>query len=186
MIKNMIKIVTFVCIILFSTNMIVLESYQTHISNPVITSDMTYYTQGENIVISGWVNYNEEFTSDVLLRIIATNPLGIKIFDENITSDAEGKFSVEIPLTNDANVGIYEVEIISQCREIHRDICTNQSEKVSINVEADSNLKNKIPDWVRSIFVWYANNEISEEELLGTIEFLINENIIQIKNNVDI
>ena len=38
----------------------------------------------------------------------------------------------------------------------------------------------KIPEWVRNTFVWYAENKISESELLSTIEFLVNENIITI------
>jgi len=29
--------------------------------------------------------------------------------------------------------------------------------------------------------VWYAEDKVSEEELLGAIEFLINQNIIQIE-----
>ena len=76
----MIKILLIFCVVLFCVDMIILESYQTHISSPMITSDRTNYKQGENIIISGWVNYNEEATSDVLLRIIVTSPLEIKIF----------------------------------------------------------------------------------------------------------
>ena len=179
----MIKIIIIVCVILFSVDIIVLESYQTHISNPVIISNKTSYVQGENITISGWVNYNEEPTSDVLLRIIATNPLGIEIFNEYVTSDKEGEFTIEIPITKNAEVGAYNVKIVSQCREIHREICTHQSETISITIENDSNQIKKIPDWVKNIFVWYAQDKVSEEELLGVIEFLINQNIIQINTN---
>ena len=78
----MIKIALVSFVFLFCVNFIILESYQTHVSSPIITSDKTNYKQGENIVISGWVNYNEEATSDVLLRIVVTNPSEIKIFDE--------------------------------------------------------------------------------------------------------
>ncbi|WP_316505250.1 hypothetical protein [Nitrosopumilus sp.] len=52
----MIKIITAVCVILFSVDIVFLESYQTHISNPVITSNKASYVQGENITISGWVD----------------------------------------------------------------------------------------------------------------------------------
>ena len=180
----MIKIITVVCVILFSVDIIVLESYQTHISNPVIISNKTSYVQGENIIISGWVNYNEDPTSDVLLRIIATDPLEIKIFDEYITSNAEGKFTIEIPTTENSKTGTYVIEIISQCREIHREICTHQKETMQITVEDDSSLNNRIPDWVKSIFLWYAEDKVTENELLRAIEFLINQNIIQIKNSM--
>ena len=177
----MIKIVLIFCVGLFCANTIISESFQTHISNPVITSDRTNYKQGENIVISGWVNYNEEATSDVLLRIIATDPLEIKIFDEYVTSSSDGAFSTEIPISKNAEVGKYTVEITSQCREIHREICTYQNEIISVTIEKESSQDRKIPDWIKSIFVWYVENKVTEKELLEAIEFLVNQNIIQIK-----
>lgn len=169
------------CVGLFCINTIISESYQTHISNPVVTSDKTNYKQGENIIISGWVNYNEKATSDVLLRIIATNPLEIKIFDEYVTSDGDGIFSTEIPILKNAKVGKYNIEITSQCREIHREICTHQNEIISITIEKETNQDRKIPDWVKNIFAWYVENKVTEEELLEAIEFMVNQNIIQIK-----
>jgi hypothetical protein len=38
----------------------------------------------------------------------------------------------------------------------------------------------KIPDWVKNVAGWWANNEISEKEFLAGIEYLINNNIIYI------
>jgi len=38
----------------------------------------------------------------------------------------------------------------------------------------------KIPEWVRNIFIWYAEDRISEDELLGAIQFLIQQGIIKI------
>jgi hypothetical protein len=40
----------------------------------------------------------------------------------------------------------------------------------------------KIPNWVKNIFVWYANDQVSEIELLNAIEYLINEGTIKIGN----
>ena len=77
----------------------------------------------------------------------------------------------------------YDIEIISQCREIHREICTHQNESISITVEKESNQDKKIPDWVKNVFVWYAQDKVTEEELLSAIEFLVNQNIIQIQTN---
>lgn len=179
----MIKIITIVCMILFSADIIALESYQTHISEPIITSNKTNYVPGENITISGWVNYNEAPTSDVLLRIITIDPLGTRIFDEYTTSDSEGKFSIEIPLTNNAETGTYNIEIVSQCREIHREICTHQNERLEVIVEKESNQEKRVPDWIKNIFAWYVEDKVTEDELLEAIEFLINQNIIQIKTD---
>jgi len=38
-----------------------------------------------------------------------------------------------------------------------------------------------IPDWVRNIFIWYANEQISESDLLNAIEFLANQGIINLE-----
>ena len=179
----MIKIALVFFVFLFSVNFIILESYQTHVSSPIITSDRTNYKQGEDIVISGWVNYNEEATSDVLLRIIVTDPLEMKIFDEYVTSNPEGEFSIEIPMSENTKIGSYDIEVTSQCREIHREICTHQNESMSITVEKESNQDKKIPDWIKNVFVWYAQDKVTEEELLRAIEFLVNQNVIQIQTN---
>ena len=36
----------------------------------------------------------------------------------------------------------------------------------------------QIPDWIKNVSGWWANNEISEKEFLTAIEYLINNNII--------
>jgi len=36
----------------------------------------------------------------------------------------------------------------------------------------------KIPDWVKNIFVWYGQDQVSEDELLNAIKYLINEKIL--------
>ena len=172
----MIKTVLILAVVLFSTNVMILDSYQTHISAPIVTSDKFNYKQGEDIQISGWVNYNDEATSDVLLRVTAADPNGVKIFDEYTTSNADGEFSISIP-TNNAEPGNYFLQIISQCREIHRDVCTHQYESLSISVEGDPN-QNKIPDWVKNNVEWWADGIIADSEFVSGIEFLINQGIL--------
>ena len=37
----------------------------------------------------------------------------------------------------------------------------------------------KVPEWVRNIFIWYAEEKISEDDLLGAIQFLIDQGILK-------
>ena len=37
-----------------------------------------------------------------------------------------------------------------------------------------------VPNWVRSIFIWYGEEKISEDELLSAIKFLVNQGIINL------
>ena len=39
----------------------------------------------------------------------------------------------------------------------------------------------KIPNWVRQIFIWYAAEQITEADLLGAIQFLANQGIIELE-----
>ena len=41
----------------------------------------------------------------------------------------------------------------------------------------------KVPDWVRNIFIWYGEERISEDELLNAIKFLVNQGIINLESN---
>jgi len=36
----------------------------------------------------------------------------------------------------------------------------------------------KIPGWVKNIFLWYGQDQVSEDELLDAIKYLINEGIL--------
>ena len=40
--------------------------------------------------------------------------------------------------------------------------------------------ESKIPDWVRNIFIWYGQGQISEDDVLNAITFLVTNQIIQI------
>ena len=39
----------------------------------------------------------------------------------------------------------------------------------------------KIPSWVRQIFIWYAAEQIAESDLLGAIQFLVQQVIIKLE-----
>ena len=45
---------------------------------------------------------------------------------------------------------------------------------------AEDITEQKIPDWVRNIFIWYGQEQISEDDVLNAIIFLVQNQIIQI------
>ena len=209
-----IKSIISISLVLFCSGLIV-ESYQTHVSKPVLSIDKTQYKSGDTVVLSGWVNYEDNPTSDVLLRILVTDPKESTIFDGYVTSINDGTFVTEFSIPENSISGKYQINVISQCREVHRDICTHKNEFLTITIEGspepeqivcpqgfepvdgkcpdkpvispDPNLdesttpppKQKVPDWVRNIFIWYAEEQISEDELLNAIQFLIDIGILE-------
>jgi len=153
--------------------------HATHISQPIMTvQDSLFYSYGNNLTISGWVNYSDEPTSDVLLNVKISNPNGTVISDFFITSDSKGEFVFPFELSEDVPSGDYLINIISMCREVHRDICTHKTAEITVSVLGE---QSKIPEWIRNIFVWYAEDAISEKELLNALQYLINQKIIQVE-----
>ena len=155
------------------------DAYSTHISQPIITvDDNLVYSIGDDLSITGWVEYDDASTSDVLLSVKISNPNGTVVSDFFLTSDSDGKFEFPFELSADDSSGDYLVNIMSMCREVHRDICTHKTAEVAISVIGE---ESKIPEWVRNVFVWYAEDSISENELLQALQYLINQNIIQVE-----
>jgi tetratricopeptide (TPR) repeat protein len=68
-----------------------------------------------------------------------------------------------------------EVEpiVCPQGFEPENDVCPDKA-----IVEQSNELVQKIPDWVKNIFGWYSQDQVSEDELLDAIKYLINEKIL--------
>ena len=50
-------------------------------------------------------------------------------------------------------------------------------------LQVEYSVQSKIPPWVHDIFVWYAEETISENELLTAIEYLITQEILNVNSN---
>jgi glucose/arabinose dehydrogenase len=133
----------------------------------------------KNIVISDQKLFTGEFGR---LRDVKTGPDGYLYV---LTSNQDGRGS---PKTNDDKilriVPLIEINNFNDCvkagnpvTESHPRQCTVDGQTFVENIEA----KQKIPDWVRNIFVWYGQDKVSEQELLNAIKFLVQEKIIQLE-----
>ena len=84
----------------------------------------------------------------------------------------------------------YDEELVTICEiedEAEREDTLDDSIDVMIleirdDVE-DSVESTKIPSWVHDIFVWYADETISENELLAALEYLIAQGTINVNSN---
>jgi hypothetical protein len=111
----------------------------THLSKPIVVMDKTSFNAGEAVAIKGWVDYFGP-TSDVLLDMLIRAPNGSIAIRDLVKSDSHGNFSFTFRLTDTLSTTKYTVQVISQCREEHREICANESISVPIIVRmADNN-----------------------------------------------
>jgi len=57
---------------------------------------------------------------------------------------------------------------------------TDPTQEVISNTKLENNVESKLPDWIKNIFVWYGQGQISEDDVLNAIKFLVENQIIQI------
>lgn len=116
------------------------------------------------------------------LRDVATGPDGYLYV---LTSNQDGR---GLPEINDDRilriVPLNEINNFEDCVKAGNSVMESHPRQCSVNeetyVEEIEILEKKIPEWVRNIFVWYAQNQISEDELLDAIKFLVHQDIIKL------
>lgn len=100
---------------------------------------------------------------------------GLRIYSEFGSSEAVSTFSIiksSIPPTISQNIP-EDVESIEED--------PNPIEEVeSLEINNSEQTESKIPSWVHDVFVWYADETITENELLTAIEYLISQGILNI------
>jgi len=137
----------------------------------------------ENKVISDQKLFEGDFGR---LRDVATGPDGYLYF---LTSNQDGRGA---PVVNDDRilriVPLIEINDFKDClaagnsvMESHPRECKTRDGQTFVEVlEID---KQKIPQWVKNIFVWYSQDKVSEGELLNAIKFLVQQDIIKLDSN---
>lgn len=80
------------------------------------------------------------------------------------------------------------VEKLIQRSAYYAELEIAQSQKEAIDGKIDPTPANdsqvqKIPSWVRNIFIWYGDGKVSDSEVINAITFLIDNGIIKIKTD---
>jgi len=80
-----------------------------------------------------------------------------------------GQYSVYVEW-REHHIGTVTFEVVENLAEITEGTETVTQESIQ-----------KIPNWVRQIFIWYAAEQITEADLLGAIQFLVQQGIIELE-----
>jgi hypothetical protein len=135
---NMYNICLIAILVLSSLSLFVFNdnTFATHISKPILTMDKQTFEINENITVKGWVEYQNNPASDVLLDIVVINEpdSGNELIRSQVMSNDTGNFTSNIILPVNTVPGNYTLTVISQCREQHRNICTNQNSSIPISI----------------------------------------------------
>ncbi len=103
---------------------------------------------------------------------VETNIVGdyvMRIFSESGPSEAVSTFSL-----------IQSSKPVVVTQNIEKSESSEELETKVESLQIETSEQSKIPAWVHDIFVWYAEETISENELLSAIEYLISEEIINV------
>jgi hypothetical protein len=135
---NMYNICMIAILVLSSLSLFVFndDGFATHISKPILTMDKQTFDVNENITVKGWVEYQNNPASDVLLDIVVIHEPngGNELVRNQVRSNDAGNFTSNIILPVNTAPGNYTLAVISQCREEHRNICTNQNSLIPISI----------------------------------------------------
>ena len=80
-----------------------------------------------------------------------------------------GQYSVYVEWMGH-HIGTVTFEVVENLAEITEGTETVTEESIQT-----------IPNWVRQIFIWYAAEQITEADLLGAIQFLVQQGIIELE-----
>jgi len=117
---------------------------------------------------------------------------GLRIYSEYGPSEAVETFSIIkssmpitiIPNTIEELVTSNSTSDIENIEELVTSNSTSDVEDIEeLEIENSVQPESKIPSWVHDIFVWYADEIISENELLTALEYLIAQEIIIVNPN---
>jgi hypothetical protein len=116
------------------------------------------------------------------LRDVATGPDGYLYV---LTSNQDGRGE---PKINDDRilriVPLREINNFEDCVAFGNPIMESYPRQCKANGETfveDLEIKErKIPEWIRNIFIWYSQDQVSEDELLNAIKYLVQQEIIKL------
>ena len=123
--------------------------------------------------------FNEEELS--INGIVVLGDYDLEVFSEHGNAVGNTTFSIIKPSVVSAIPISKIIEEIDNSTETESTAgSTDESAEKSTVIESElENVKN-IPDWVKNIFILYADGSIKENELISALKFLIEQGIIKI------
>ena len=93
----------------------------------------------------------------------------------------QGDYTIEVFSKNGNSIGATTFSIIKPSVSQNTLIIENpESVEESNKIESELENVQNIPDWVKNIFILYADGSITENELISALKFLIEQGIIEI------
>ena len=146
----------------------------------ILSTDKASYKHGDFVTIKGSGAHSYTIFTTII------SPQGEEIADLKFIAASNGDFSTVWIIPNGIEQGTYTIHVEDVIKKaqttfqlgtinISQDVQHSPDTKLKIPAE-----KSKLPDWIKNIFVWYGQGQISEDDVLGAIKFLVANQIIEI------
>ena len=86
---------------------------------------------------------------------------------------------VAVPVVNLGLEGLSKVTFDGQ--KVYTGITSIGEAELEIELPVKSAAAQKIPPWVKNIFTFYASDQITDDDVINAIQFLVNEGLIKLK-----
>ena len=128
--------------------------------------------------------WNFEFTNAKTTIIDGTQAIFLQ-FEATIKDKKSIVKKIFIP-DGDKN-WLITIKVIKDKKELFEDLeksleTFSRYDENTLHVNLSSIENTKIPNWVKDTMKWYVEGQISEDEMITVLEFLIEQNVIKISN----
>jgi hypothetical protein len=169
-----------------------------------VTTDKISYTYGETILISG---HTQTFISDIPVAVLIFDPRGNIVKDAQVDLESDRTFSTSVVATGDFwnTTGTFTVRVQQgnpdTASQTTFQITANGQPMVAPPTSTNHNpymgcpdcnstssaqpittttVAPKIPNWVKAVFGYYAQGNLSDDDLIKALQFLIQQGIIKV------
>jgi len=138
----------------------------------VVSVDKSSYKVGDLLNIKGTGAHSYTVFADII------SPNGDLIVELMFIAAKSGDFSTAWIIPRGLEDGTYVIQIKDVKKQAQTTFDIGNITKLQNSSQNESS--QKIPEWVRNIFVWYAQEQVSEAELLNAIKYLVQQDIIKL------
>ena len=160
-----------------------------------ISVEKTFYDDGQIMNISGTADPNlveekylagipEPLLIHVKVTVQVISSAGNLVEIAQLEFEEDGKFSHAIitsgPQWNDP--GLYTIQASQGKNSVETQFWFKFDGGPIPEPEQEplQEQESKLPEWVKNIFIWYAEGQVGEDELINALQYLIKEGIIKV------
>ena len=173
-------------------------------SGVTVTTNKISYNNGDTLTISGSV---QDYISDTPIIVTITSPSGLVVKSDQVTVNSDRTYSESIQTSNISWQGAGTYHIMVQygspdrsaqttfayasnnqnltCSDCNETGNMSQTQPVPTPVPAPTPeppqpAASKIPHWVKTLFNLYGQGQVSDDDLINALKFLIQTRVIRV------